>query len=209
MLYRRLFARLYDVMLRGSEEAGLRSERRRTLAGAHGRVVEVGAGTGLNLDLYPEGIEELILAEPEEPMARRLGARLAERGEGPPARIVTAPAEDLPLPDSSADTVVSTLVLCTVDDPQGALAEIRRVLRPGGLLLFLEHVRSDQPRLARWQDRIEPLWRRVGAGCRCNRETGPTIRTAGFEVERLEEGRVPKAPPWVRPLIAGSARRPA
>lgn len=209
MIYRSLFPRLYDLMMRRTEAAGLREERRRTLAAAHGRVVEVGAGTGLNLDLYPEGVEELVLVEPEEPMAHRLEARLAERRDGPAARVVLAPAEELPLPDSSADSVVSTLVLCTVDDPARALAEVRRVLRPGGIFLFLEHVRSTEPRLASWQDRIEPVWRRIGAGCRCNRATGPAIRGAGFDVERLDEGRVPKAPPWVRPMIAGSARRPA
>jgi len=121
-------------------------------------VVEIGAGTGANLAAYPLGaISELVLVEPESPMAARLRTRLQSVGAAQ-ARVVGAPAESLPLPDASADFAVSTLVLCTVSDPARALAELRRVLKPGGRLLFIEHVRSQDARVARWQDRFQPAW---------------------------------------------------
>jgi ubiquinone/menaquinone biosynthesis C-methylase UbiE len=143
-------------------------------------------------------------------MARRLQARVAQRPPDarPRFEVTRAPAEALPLADASADVAVCTLVLCTVSDPDRALAEIRRVLRPGGALLFLEHVRSDDPARARWQDRLDPLWRRWGHGCRCNRPTADTIAAAGFQIDTIAHGWVPKAPPIVRPLIAGRAIAP-
>jgi ubiquinone/menaquinone biosynthesis C-methylase UbiE len=205
-LYGRLFASLYDRMLAGTERAGLAERRRDLLSRAQGRVIEVGAGTGANLSHYPAEIEEMVLTEPEEPMAKRLEGKLHDSGrEG---RVVRAPGESLPFADDSFDTAVSTLALCTVGDPDATLAELRRVLRPGGRLLFLEHVRSHEPGTARWQDRLAPLWRRVGHGCNCNRPTADLIRDAGFNVEELEEGELPKSPPIVRPLIAGRAVAP-
>lgn len=131
-------------------------------------------------------------------MARRLGARLT-RGE-----VVEAPAERLPFPDDSFDTVVCTLVLCTVDDPDRAIAEVRRVLKPGGRLLLIEHVRSHDPRIARWQDRVTPLWKRIGHGCHPNRDTAAALARAGFVLE-LEAWRLPKAPKIARPAIEGVA----
>ena len=202
-VYGRLFARLYDRALAGAERAGLAERRRSLLAGAQGRVLEIGAGTGLNLAHYPAGIEEVVLTEPEEPMARRLEARLRDRGLA--WRVVRAQAESLPFEDSSFDTVVCTLVLCTVDDPQRALAEIRRVLRPGGRLLFLEHVRSEDPRLAQWQDRLHGLQYRFGHGCHCNRPTLAFVESSGLRVDAVERGRIPNAPPIVRPSIVGRA----
>ncbi len=202
-LYGRLFARLYDRMLAGTERAGLSDRRHELLANARGRVLEIGAGTGLNLSHYPDTVEQLVLAEPEAPMARRLERRLAESGRQ--GRVMLAPAESLPLEDDSVDTVVATLVLCTVNDPQRALAEIDRVLRPGGRLLFLEHVRSQDPAVARWQDRLHGIWLRFGHGCNCNRPTPDLIAASPLEVERLERGEMPKAPPVVRPLAIGSA----
>jgi ubiquinone/menaquinone biosynthesis C-methylase UbiE len=199
----RLFAALYDRGLSGTEEAGLREMRRELLAQARGRVVEVGAGTGVNLELYPEGIEELVLAEPDPHMSRRLREKLAPSGRA--ARIVAAPAERLPFEDSSFDTAVATLVLCTVPDPEAAVAEVSRVLRPGGQLLFIEHVRSSDPGVARWQDRLEKPWRFLGDGCHCNRDTLATLGASPLSVERVERGSLPKAPPIVRPLVRGSA----
>ena len=198
-----LFAAMYDRMLAGVENAGLRDRRTRLLTSARGRVVEIGAGTGANLPLYGTAVESLTLTEPEAPMARRLEARL--RAAARPATIVTAPAEALPLPDASFDTAVSTLVLCTVHDPERALRELWRVLTPGGRLLFIEHVRSDRASLARWQDRLNGLNRIVAHGCNCNRSTLDTIRHAGFVVEEVEHGTLPKAPPFLRPLIVGTA----
>jgi ubiquinone/menaquinone biosynthesis C-methylase UbiE len=208
-LYGRIFAGMYDRMLAAAEEAGLADQRAEVLAHARGRVLEIGAGTGLNLARYPAGgVDELVLAEPEEPMARRLRERLAGSAR-PAAEVVVAPAEELPFEDASFDTVVSTLVLCTVGDQPRALAELRRVLKPGGQLLFLEHVRSeDDPKRARWQDRLDPLWKRVGHGCRCNRRTLAGIEAAGFDVREVTEGRLPKAAPIVRPAIRGVAINP-
>jgi ubiquinone/menaquinone biosynthesis C-methylase UbiE len=166
-------------------------------------VLEIGAGTGLNLRHYSDSVEELLLAEPEAPMARRLERRLADSGRQ--GRVLLAPAERLPLEDDSVDTVVATLVLCTVDDPQRALTEIDRVLRPGGRLLFLEHVRSSDPAVARWQDRLHGIWLRVGHGCHCNRPTPDLIEASPLEVERLERDQLPKAPAITRPLAVGIA----
>jgi ubiquinone/menaquinone biosynthesis C-methylase UbiE len=194
----RIFAAMYDRMMKDTEEAGLRDHRRAIVGRATGRVLEIGAGTGLNLDHYGPEVTELVLTEPEEPMARRLRAK-ATRGE-----VVDAGADHLPFPDGSFDTVVSTLVLCTVPDPDRAIAEIKRVLKPGGRLLFIEHVRSHDAKSAKWQDRLTPVWRFVGHGCHPNRDTAATLTRAGFELE-MESWRLPKAPPIVRPIIEGVA----
>ena len=198
-----LFASLYDRLTAGAEAAGLARHRGLLLASAHGRVLEIGAGTGANLPYYPESIEALTLAEPEPPMARRLARRAASLPRH--VEIVGAPAERLPFADARFDTVISTLVLCTVVDQARALAEIRRVLAPGGQLLFLEHVRSDDGRLARWQDRLNGLNRIVAHGCNCNRATVEAIQAAGFDITRLSREQFPKAPPFVRPLVIGAA----
>jgi ubiquinone/menaquinone biosynthesis C-methylase UbiE len=204
----RMFSAMYDRALKGTEEAGLREMRRETLAEARGRTIDLGAGTGANLGLYPDAVSELVLAEPDPHMAKQLRPKLGKsRGD---AELVEAPAESLPFEDASFDTAVFTLVLCTVPDPRAALAEAARILKPGGGLLFLEHVRSDDPGLARWQDRFEKPWRFCGDGCHCNRDTVATIEASPLELERVERGRLPKAPPLVRPLVRGHAvHRPA
>ena len=206
-LYGRLFARIYDRSLAGTEEAGLRQRRAALLAGASGRVLELGAGTGLNLAHYPPAVRELVLTEPEAPMLRRLTARAAASASR--VGTVQAPAERLPFPAGSFDAVVSTLTLCTVDDLPAALAEARRVLVPGGRLLFLEHVRADDARTARLQDRLTPIWKWIGHGCHPNRATVTAIEVAGFELEQLERGSVPLAPRFIEPLAAGVAVRPS
>lgn len=200
----RMFSAMYDRAFEATEEAGLREMRRELLAGARGRVLELGAGTGLNLELYPETVEALTLTEPDPHMSKQLRKRLSESPRAG-AEAVEAPAEKLPFPDDSFDTAVVTLVLCTVPDPTAALAEIKRVLKPGGQLLFLEHVRSGDPGLAKWQDRLERPWRFLGDGCHCNRDTVSTIGAAGFELGDVEDDTLPKAPPLVRPLVRGSA----
>jgi SAM-dependent methyltransferase len=194
---------LYGPILWWGERAGNADRRRKLLATAHGRVLEVGAGTGLNLPLYPEGLDRLVLTEPERNMARRLERRLARLGRS--AEVVRAPAEALPFDDGAFDTVVSTLVLCTVEDPAASLAEVARVLRSGGSLLFLEHTRSEEPRLARWQDRLHGPWRSFADGCNCNRRTLELLEGAGFEVTVIERAAWRRMPPIVRPLIAGRA----
>jgi SAM-dependent methyltransferase len=203
----RMFAAGYDRFLKGTEDAGLREERRRLLAGASGEAIEIGAGTGLNLELYPPAVTGVVATEPSPYMA----ARLRERAAGDPRvrEVVEAGAESLPFEDDRFDTAVGTLVLCTVPDPAGALREIARVLKPGGRFLFIEHVRSSDPRLARWQDRLARPWELFGAGCHCNRDTVATIESSPLEVEDVRHGSLPKSPPIVRPKVFGAARAPA
>src|SRR5215217_5721912 len=196
----------YDWFISASENAGLRDKRRELLREASGRCLEIGAGTGLNLELWPESIESLVVTEPDPHMAAQLRKRVA-RSERE-AQVVAAPGESLPLDDSTFDTVGLTLVLCTVPDPAAVLRECDRVLKPGGRLLFLEHVRADDPKVARWQDRLHGPWHFFGCGCNCNRPTLATIAASPLEVERVEHGEIPKAPPIVRPMILGAAKRP-
>ena len=200
---RRLFAALYDRVSKGSEEAGLREQRRLLLEDAAGATLEIGAGTGLNLEHYPEAVTRLVLTEPDEHMRRRLVRRVSE--VRPSAEIVDAGVEGLPFPDGSFDTVVVTFVLCSVPEQKAALAEVTRVLKPGGRLLFLEHVRSDDEKLAKWQDRVRPLYNVVG--CNPNRDTLAAIEASALAVETVKHGEVPKAPKVERPLIVGTARR--
>jgi ubiquinone/menaquinone biosynthesis C-methylase UbiE len=202
----RAFSAAYDRGFKGAEDAGLRDMRRELLAQARGRVLELGAGTGLNLDHYPESIEGLTLVEPDPHMIKQLREKLEQSGRSAEISVVEAPGEDLPFPDASFDTVAVTLVLCTVPDPEASLAEIKRVLAPDGQLLFLEHVRSNHPDLAKWQDRLESPWRFLADGCHCNRDTVAAINAAGFELGDVERGELPKLPPLVRPLVTGSAQ---
>ena len=202
----RAFSALYDSLTRGTEEAGLREMRRELLAGARGRTLDIGAGTGANIGLFGPETDEVVFAEPDPHMVKRLRRKLAEAAD--PSAVIQAPAERLPFPDDSFDTVVFTLVLCTVPDQEASLAEAARVLRPGGQLLFLEHVRSPDPGLARWQDRLHGPWRLFGDGCNCNRDTVAAVSASPLELGAVESGELPKAPPIVRPLARGAARLP-
>jgi ubiquinone/menaquinone biosynthesis C-methylase UbiE len=199
---RRIFAAGYDRMTAATEEAGLRDQRRGLLAQARGRVREIGGGTGANLPFYGTEVTTLTVAEPEEPMARRLDRRAEEQDR--PIEVVRAAAENLPFEDRSFDCIVSTLVLCTVEDQPRALGEALRVLKPEGQLLFIEHVRSHEDGLARWQDRLNWLNQFV-VNCDCNRPTLDGIQAAGFSIASVTHGELPKAPPFARPLIAGTA----
>jgi len=204
----RIFAALYDRLLSGTERAGLQDMRAELLAGARGRTLELGAGTGLNLAHYTDAVTELVLTEPDPHMARRLRRRLEEEPPAPGrVEVIEAQAERLPFEDHSFDTVVSTLVLCSVESPGGAAAEIARVLKPDGRLLYLEHVRSGDPAVARWQDRLERPWGWLGAGCHPNRDTLAQLEATGLLAEPVERDQMPKAPPIVRPLVRGEARR--
>jgi ubiquinone/menaquinone biosynthesis C-methylase UbiE len=204
-----IFARFYDRLMDGTERAGLGQMRRELLASASGHVLELGAGTGHNLAYYTDAVTELVMTEPDPHMASRLRDRLDQGGTAAGrASVIVAPAEDLPFDDGTFDTVVATLVFCTVQNPTRAVAEARRVLVEGGRLLFLEHVRSKSPRSARWQDRLERPWGFFAAGCHPNRATGDLLAGAGFWIDSMEPDRLPKAPRIVRPLIKGVARRP-
>ena len=200
------FALTYDRQIAKAEKAGLRASRERLLAGLSGDVLEIGAGTGLNLPCYGPAVTSLTLTEPQPPMLRRLERKAREHR--PSAKVLRAPAEDLPFDDHSFDLAVSTLVLCGVDDQPRALRELRRVLRPGGRLLFMEHIRSGDPATARLQDRMNWL-NRLLVCCDCNRPTLGSIRNAGFTIDRVEDMTLPKAPKFVRPAIIGSATAPA
>jgi ubiquinone/menaquinone biosynthesis C-methylase UbiE len=202
-MMRRLFAAAYDTVSKGSEEAGMREERRQHLDGAAGETIEIGAGTGLNLEHYSDAVTRLVLAEPDQHMRRRLRQRLDKLGRQ--AEIVDASVEQLPFPDGTFDTAVVTWVLCSVPDQAKALAEIARVLKPDGRLLFIEHVRSDDPKVAKRQDRIRPLYNLVG--CNPNRDTLAAIESSPLQVESVKHGEVPKAPKVERPMIVGTARR--
>ena len=203
-VWARAFSVFYDPFLWAGERTGVRSLRKQLLDQARGCTVEIGAGTGLNLRHYPDDLDELVLLEPDAAMRSRLQKRLLHRGRR--ARLADAPAERLPFADASVDTVVSTFVLCTVDAPDLALREIARVLRPDGQLLFIEHVRSDSPRLARWQDRLARSWYHLGRGCRCNRATAELIATCGLALDDVHEASWRAMPPIVRPLVAGRAQ---
>jgi ubiquinone/menaquinone biosynthesis C-methylase UbiE len=202
-----IFAAVYDRLLAGTERAGLGDMRRDLLAQASGRTLELGAGTGANAEHYPPGVGEAVLTEPDPHMARRLRLKLAAESPGFVYEVVETGAERLPFDDDSFDTVISTLVLCTVDDPARVAAEIARVMRPDAQLLLLEHVRDPgDGRLGRWQDRLRGPWGWFAGGCNPNRDTAATLAAAGFDVSELAAGELPKAPPLARPLIRGSAR---
>lgn len=198
-----LTARLYDPVLWLGERTGLSRWRHRLISDARGRVLELGAGTGLNLPHYPDSVDGLTLVEPDRHKAERLARKAADLGLE--AEVVRAPAEYLPFDDAQVDTVVATLVFCTVADPRIAASEVRRILAPGGRMLFLEHVRSDGRRMGALQDRLERPWMKLADGCHCNRRTVPILRGSGFDVEVAARVDHFPMPPVARPLVSGAA----
>jgi SAM-dependent methyltransferase len=204
-LRKRFFAAMYDGQMRRSEKAGLSDIRSALLAHAEGTVLEIGAGTGANLVHYRPAAISLTLTEPDVHMCKRLERRT--QAVAPSALVLRAPAEDLPFEDGTFDTVVSTLVLCGVDDQPRAVREVKRVLRAGGQFLFFEHVRADDPSVAKRQDKMNRINRAVVC-CDCNRPTLDTIQAAGLVVTDLEHTELPKAPSFARPAIIGLAHSP-
>jgi len=198
----KFFAMTYDRQMAKAEKKGLQSHRQALLSGVSGQVLEIGGGTGLNLPWYGPGVESLTVTEPDIPMLRRLERKA--RDQRPGTQILRAPAEDLPFNDATFDVVVSTLVLCGVDDQPRALREIRRVLRPGGQLVFFEHVRSDDPHRARLQDRIN-WFNRLVVCCDCNRPTLTSMQRAGYTIAKVEQTTLPGAPKFAAPAIMGTA----
>lgn len=195
----RWFAAMYDRLTGSAERGPLGRARHELLAGATGDVLEIGAGTGANFAHYPEGMRVIAL-EPDPHMLKRAQSRIDELGRTD-IEVRLAPAESLPVANASFDTVVATLVLCTVADVPRSLAEMRRVLRPGGRVVFIEHVRSEGA-LGRAQDVLRPVWSYFGAGCQLNRRTEDALNAAGLQVDITKHM---KAAPWL-PLIIGSAR---
>jgi SAM-dependent methyltransferase len=194
-------ASIYDLLLWPAERSWLTESRRALLRHAHGRVLEIGAGDGRNLPHYVD-VDALEIVEPD----RFMRAKMAERARLAGIEVVDAKAEALPFEDASFDTVVSTLVLCSVRDPGRALAEIHRVLKPGGKLLFLEHVRGEGKR-ARMQERLDPLWSRAMGGCHLDRASVDAIARAELSVDAVERFEPKWMPSFVGPIAVGIARR--
>jgi ubiquinone/menaquinone biosynthesis C-methylase UbiE len=201
-IYPKIFATIYNPILASGEVSGMRRMRRDLLAEAHGSVLEIGAGTGLNLRHYPGAVKELTVTEPDSAMFAKLSKAAAGHTLNP--RVVRAPAEQLPFEDQSFDAVVSTMVLCTVNDPAASMAEIRRVLRPGGLFLLIEHVQAAEGKLLRKaQNSMHRPWKAFGCGCNCNLDTHDLLAAAGFDTAPLQRGKWKLMPPLIRPLILG------
>jgi SAM-dependent methyltransferase len=204
-----LFARFYTRVLSRNEPAEMRAHRTELLAGLTGRVVEVGAGNGGNFGHYPPTVGEVVAVEPEAYLREQASAAAARAAA--PIAVVDGVADALPLQDGSCDAAVACLVLCSVPDQASALAELRRVLRPGGELRFYEHVRGDTPRMARWQriaDRT--FWPHAFGGCHTARDTVGAIAAAGFAIERQRAVPIASLPSFVpvSPHVTGVARRP-
>lgn len=203
-----LFARGFDRTAWKIEDRGQRENRKQALAGLRGRVIEVGPGNGLNFPLYPATVDEVVAVEPE----RFLRDRAREAAARAPVRVtvVDGTAEALPVDDASFDAGVASLVLCSVFDQGRALAELRRVIRPGGELRFYEHVRAERPLAALAQRGFDVAWSRFAGNCHTSRDTRAAICAAGFEVEQYE--RILFKPYWfavaTAPHILGVARRP-
>jgi SAM-dependent methyltransferase len=200
-----LFARFYARFSRKAEAHGAAAHRDKLLAGLSGEVVEVGAGNGLNFAHYPDTVARVVAVEPEAYLREKAAAATGHAEVK--VDVVPGVAERLPLEDASVDAGIASLVLCSVPDQARALAELRRVIRPGGELRFYEHVRSDRDGYARLEDLADPVWTRMAGGCHINRDTTTAIRAAGFEIESIE--RFP-FDATVVPIahILGMARRP-
>ena len=201
------FARFYIDVSATAERRGTAEHRRRLLAGLSGCVAEIGAGNGLNFAHYPSEVTEVVAVEPEAVL--RAAAERAAADAAVPVTVVAGHADALPLETASVDAVVLSLVLCSVPDPGRALAEVWRVLRPGGQVRFYEHVRSRLKIVGLLQDAITPVWKRQAAGCHPNRDTLSALRSAGFLTETVEDfGFAPTA--WSPPLrhILGIATKP-
>ncbi|MFI5955913.1 class I SAM-dependent methyltransferase [Cryptosporangium sp. NPDC051539] len=205
MLLNRAFAAVYDPFLALGEKRTMGRQRAELLATAKGDVLELGAGTGLNLGHYPEKLTTLTVSEPDAAMRARLQRRAGRVRTSYPVTVSPDRAEALSFPDAAFDAVVSTLVLCTVQDPAATLTEVRRVLRPGGRLLLIEHVSAPAgSRLARWQRRSARPWKAFAGGCRCDQGTVRLLTDAGFSVAALKEETWTGMPKIVAPLVVGS-----
>jgi SAM-dependent methyltransferase len=200
---RHVFPYVLEITLRGRN---LVRPRREVLAPVTGRILEIGLGTGINLLHYPAGTRRIVGVDTNPAMHARARRREARAG----IEVVhhTLSAEHLPFADASFDWVVSTFTLCTIPHPGAALAEVRRVLQPGGQLVFLEHGLAPDASVAAWQRRLNPLWQKIGDGCHLDRDTRAVVRGAGLELVRLRNFYLPGAPRFVGYLYLGAARKP-
>ena len=196
----------YNLIMNNTERRCLGHWRRELLANAKGNVLEIGAGTGLNIPYYAPTTRQLTLSEPDQHMRKKL--RLNIKKQNHSAQITAWPAEQITMPDNSYDTIVSTLVLCSVACQTNSLNEIKRLLKPGGQLIFMEHVISDNPSVLRWQKLLEPTWSLCAGDCRLTRDTKNAIESAGFQLETLTEAPMHGTPAFVSRTIRGIARKP-
>jgi len=203
----RLMARFYDRVMKQSEGACLSAWRKELLENVNGHVLEVGAGTGVNLSFYPKAVQRVVMAEPDSHMRAKLADRIISHGVAS-AQISDGSLESLPFPDGEFDFVTCMLVLCSVPDLNHALREIRRVLVPGGRLVFMEHVAAeDRSNRLKWQRRLEPLWKSVSGNCHFTRKTEQAILDSGFKMEQIQRESMRKSMPLTRPTIRGVAVR--
>lgn len=201
-LHHKLFAAIYDPFQAAGERTWLGAARSDLLGDIGGDVLEIGGGTGANLVHY-RSADRVVIGEPDEEMRRRLGDKLGRSRV--PVEVTPDAAEHVDAPDNSFDAVVATLVLCSVDDPEAVFAEARRVLKPGGTLYFLEHVRGDDERWIRRKQRMEPLWQWLALGCRLTRDTPGMLESAGWSVDVRREMAPSKLPKFLTPFIVGTA----
>lgn len=195
-----IFPRLMDWVMRDTR---FQAEREQTLRQLHGSVLEIGFGTGLNLPHYPKAVTWLTAVEPQIVLPERVSQR---REEAPmPVEVVRVTAEHLPFQDGTFDCALSTWTLCTIPDVLAALREARRVLKPDGMLVFLEHGRSEDANLARWQDRLNPLQRLFACGCNLNRRIDGLVAEAGFKITQLDRYTMPGLPRIGAEMYRGTA----
>jgi ubiquinone/menaquinone biosynthesis C-methylase UbiE len=200
---RQIFPRALDVLLRGDEVSGY---RRATLEPLRGRVLEIGFGTGLNLPHYPEAVSHLTIIDPERMLASRVANRIAA-ARMPVDKMYLDASGRLPFADDHFDGVATTFTLCTIADVAAALFEMRRVLKPTGLMVFLEHGLSDDARIAKWQQRLNPIQQVVACGCHLNRQIDELITSAGLTIDRLTRDLMPGLPRLIGSLYRGTAKK--
>ncbi|MFE8071247.1 class I SAM-dependent methyltransferase [Marinobacteraceae bacterium S3BR75-40.1] len=197
-------AHVFPHLLEVTDRA-LREDRHQLLHQATGDVLEIGIGSGNSLPWYGTAVNRLVGLEPSADLLSHCREKLAEQVPPFPVELVQAGAEDLPFPENHFDTVVAFLVFCTIPEPERAARELRRVLKPGGRVLVFEHVRSERPGVARWQTRVDPVWKHLACGCHLDRDTANVFARAGFDTSRLTHWRHPRIPlPLLAPVISGS-----
>ena len=191
---------LINLAMRRQELVAYRSH---VIPAAEGRVLEIGVGSGLNLPFYSRNVERLVGLDPSPKLLSMVRRNLKRNAS--PVELIEGSAEAIPLKTNSVDTVVTTWTLCSIPDADRALREMHRVLRPGGHLLFVEHGRAPEPNVRWWQDRLTPVWKRIGGGCHLNRAIQMLIEDAGFQFDRLETGYI-RGPNPLTFMYEGSAR---